>query len=216
MGEHSQLVVIGAGGHALSVADAALSSGWSLGGFLSSDGTGPAESLGRVFSSLESFDLGTTAIALGIGANYSREDALQGVMREWPGANLVSVVHKTAWVSPSATLHPGAVILAHASVGPASSVGLGALMNTGASVDHETLLGDFCSLGPGARTGGRVHIGPRTMIGMHASILQGVSIGSDSVIGAHAFVNEDIESNIVSWGIPARRMRSRERDDRYY
>jgi galactoside O-acetyltransferase len=54
------------------------------------------------------------------------------------------------------------------------------------------------------------------MVGMQAGILQGVTVGSDSVIGAHSLVNQDVESNTVAWGTPARVMRSRAREDAYY
>ena len=211
-----ELVIIGAGGHALSVADAALSSGWDSISFYSHGGTGPAASVGPIFSSFDSLDVTKTAFALGVGTNHEREDAWEEVVKHFPHAQLISVIHATAWVSPHSTVHEGAVILTQASVGPGSTVGLGALLNTGASLDHDSSLANFGSLGPGARSGGNVHIGERTMVGMQAGILQGVTVGSDSVIGAHSLVNQDVESNAVAWGTPARVMRSRAREDAYY
>lgn len=216
MADISQLVIIGAGGHAISVADAALSSGWDSISFYSPDGTGPTPSVGQIFSSLKSLDVMKTAFALGVGTNHDREDAWEEVVKHFPHAHLTSIVHATAWVSPHATVHEGAVILAHASVGPGSTIERGALLNTGASLDHDSSLGSFGSLGPGARTGGNVRIGARTMIGMQAGILHGISLGSDTVIGAHSLVNQDVENNAVAWGSPARVMRSRAREDAYY
>ena len=211
-----ELVIIGAGGHALSVADAAISSGWTAVSFYSPDGKGPTPSVGQVLSSLESLEVSKTEFALGVGTNHERESAWEKVVQGLHGAELTTIVHATAWVSPHSTVHEGAVILAQASVGPGSTVGLGALLNTGASLDHDSSLASFGSLGPGARSGGNVHIGERTMVGMQAGILQGVTVGSDSVIGAHSLVNQDVESNAVAWGLPARVMRSRAREDTYY
>ena len=212
----TNLIIVGAGGHALSVADAASSAGWKVVGFYSPDGTGPASSLGPVLSSLDALDLSETAFALGIGTNHSRETAAQDISRRFTQTEIVSVVHATAWVSPHATVHPGAVILAHTSVGPGGTVGRGALLNTGASLDHESSLGSFGSLGPGARTGGNAHIGERSMIGMQAGIMHGITVGGDTVVGAHSLVNSDLESNIVAWGTPARTVRTRLKDDPYY
>ena len=212
----SNLMIVGAGGHALSVADAALSAGWTVVGFYSPDGTGPASILGPVLSSLDALDLSETAFALGIGTNHSRETVAQNISNRFPQAEIVSVAHATAWVSSHATIHPGAVILAHSSVGPGSTVGRGALLNTGASLDHESSLGDYASLGPGARTGGNVSIGERTMIGIQAGIQHGVMVGSDCVVGAHSLVNSDLDSNIVAWGTPATTVRTRLKDDPYY
>lgn len=216
MADKAQLIIIGAGGHALSVADAALSSGWDSISFYSQGGTGPVASVGKVFPSLESLDVRKTVFALGIGTNHDREDAWEKVVKQLRDAQLTSVIHRTAWVSPHSTIHDGAVILAQASVGPGSVVGRGALLNTGASLDHDCSIDAFGSLGPGARTGGNVRIGERTMIGMQAGILQRVTIGSDSVIGAHSLVTQDVEDNTVAWGSPARVMRSRVREDGYY
>jgi len=216
MSSPSNLLILGAGGHALSVADAALSSGWTVVGFYSPDGTGPASTLGPVLSSLDSLDLSDTAFALGIGTNHARETAAQEVRTKFPETEIVSVIHASAWVSSQATVNPGAVVLAYAAVGPESTVGQGALLNTGSSLDHESTLGDYASLGPGARTGGNVSVGERTMVGMQAGILYGVTVGSDCVVGGHSFVNSDLESNSVSWGTPATTVRTRSIDDPYY
>ena len=212
----SNLIIVGAGGHALSVADAAFSAGWTVVGFYSPDGAGPASILGPVLSSPVLLDLSDTAFALGIGTNHSRETVAEDISKRFAHTEIVSVVHATAWVSPHATVHPGAVILAHTSVGPGSTVGRGALLNTGASLDHESSLGDYASLGPGARTGGNVSVGERTMIGIQAGILHGVTVGSDCVVGAHSLLNSDLDSNIVAWGTPAKTVRTRLRDDPYY
>lgn len=216
MRRNGQLIVVGAGGHALSVADAALSSGWTIGGFYSPEGSGPASILGPILSELEAEDVPGRAFALGIGTNYSRELALREITSRFPDAEIAPIIHKSAWVSPQAMVYPGATVLAHAAVGPGSTVETGALLNTGASLDHEAILRNFASLGPGARTGGNVTIGSRTMVGMQATILQGITVGNDVVVGANSLVQEDVESNSVTFGIPARVVRTRLNDDPYY
>jgi len=212
----SNLIIVGAGGHALSVGDAARSAGWTVVGFYSPDGAGLASILGPVLSSLDALDHSETAFALGIGTNHVRETVAEDISKRFAQTEIVSIIHATAWVSSHATVHPGAVILAHTSVGPGSTVGRGALLNTGASLDHESSLGDYASLGPGARTGGNVSIGDRTMIGIQAGILHGVTVGSDCVVGGHSLVNSDLDSNSVSWGTPATTVRTRLIDDPYY
>jgi sugar O-acyltransferase (sialic acid O-acetyltransferase NeuD family) len=212
----SNLIIVGAGGHALSVGDAALSAGWTVVGFYSPDGAGSASILGPVLTSLDALDLSETAFALGIGTNHLRQTVAEDISQRFAQTEIVSIVHATAWVSPHATVRPGAVILAHTSVGPGSTVGHGALLNIGTSLDHESSLGDYASLGPGARTGGNVSVGERTMIGIQAGILHGVTVGSDCVVGANSLVNSDLDSNIVAWGTPARTVRTRLKDDSHY
>lgn len=209
-------MILGAGGHALSVADAALAAGWNTIMFYSPDGTGPASRLGPVVSSVDILADEDTAFALGVGTNHWRETVANGISNKFPQGSIVSVVHPNAWVSPHATVHPGAVILAGTAVGPGSTVGRGALLNSGSSLDHESSLGDYASLGPGARTGGNVSVGERTMIGMQAAILHGITVGNDVVVGAHSLVNHHVESNTVIWGVPARVTGIRHKDDPYY
>ena len=215
-GVESQVVIVGTGGHAVSVADAALSSGHSVLGFYSPDGrvtrTLPAETL----TTLDSIDFGSVFLVHGIGTNHQREDAWNSISQRYTDAQWALVVHSTAWVSPQSVIEEGAVLLAHTSVGPGCVVEYGALLNTGSSLDHDSTLGRFGSLGPGARTGGGVHIGERTMVGMQASVLQKVTIGSDSVIGAHSLVNKHVEDNAVTWGTPAKIVRSRSREEPYF
>lgn len=210
-----KLIVVGAGGHAGSVADAARSAGFTIVGFF--DGSADRSAGEReVLDSLDGVDLEETGFALGIGANYSREDAYATIKNSYPGARFPVIVHSSAWVSPSANLAEGAVVLSMASVGPGCSVGPGSLVNTGSSLDHDSQMGSFSSLGPGARTGGNVTIGERTVIGLNAGILQGISVGSDTVIGAHSLVNEAMPDSVVAYGTPATVVRKRQRDDRYH
>ena len=208
------LVVLGDGGHAISVAEAAESSGFAVSGFIEI-GAEPA-SMESLSSRIREIDLATTSLALGVGTNFARANIHAVVTSGFPEVRFPIIIHPTAWLSPSAEIADGVTLLAHSSVGPNARLGLGSLVNTGASLDHDGELGDFASLGPGARTGGKVKIGPRTMIGLQAGILQGRTVGEDSVIGAQSLVLKDIPPLSVGIGSPCRVVRSREREERYY
>ena len=208
------LVVLGDGGHAASVAEAAESAGFTVAGFIETAAEPAA--MERLISRIGELDFKSTALAIGVGTNFARAAIHVAVSSEFPGASFPSIVHQTAWLSPSAEIADGVTLLAHSSVGPNASLGLGSLVNTGASLDHDGELGDFASLGPGARTGGNVAVGRRTMIGLQAGILQGRTVGEDSVVGAQSLVLEDIPALSVGIGSPCRVVRSREREERYY
>jgi len=211
-----QLVILGNSGHTTSVADAATASGFTVIGFIGMPGDGSPDAKQMSLGSLSDVYLASTEIAWGIGTNFLRARVAEEVSEAYPGARFAPIIHSTAWVSPSATVAPGAVVLAHASVGPGATVGAGAILNTGSSLDHDSRLGDFSSLGPGARTGGDVSIGERSMIGLQAAILQGKTVGFDSVIGAMSLVTRDIADLSVAWGVPARSVRGRHREDPYF
>ena len=209
------LILIGSGGHAGAVADAAISAGFIVIGFFDPS-AGVSGTDRKVLNSRDGTDIGATSFALGIGANYSREDAYVNIKSSFPEAGFPAIVHSSAFVSPAATLAEGVVVMGMASVGPGCVVEVGAHLNTGSSLDHDSFLGPFASLGPGARTGGNVRIAERTVIGLNTGMLQGVSVGPDTVVGAHSFVNKDMPGSTVAYGVPSAPVRQRQRDDRYY
>lgn len=84
------------------------------------------------------------------------------------------------------------------------------------------VIGDYCSISSGvqiyshdsikwALSGGKaeyerapVKIGNCCYIGPNTVITKDVSIGDHSLVGAHSFVNKDIPSNSIVFGIPAK------------
>ena len=211
-----RLMVIGSSGHAQAVLEAADTAGFVVVGEVSTANLDGDIGFASLISALRDVDLVTTALALGHGVNHVRFRAFEEVISEFPRAQFPPIIHSSAWVSPTASLGQGAVVLSQASVGSGSTLGVGALINTGASLDHDSTLGDFASLGPGARTGGNTLIGPRTMLGLQAGILHGRTIGEDTVVGAHSLVIEDIPALSVAIGTPCRVTRSRKWDENYY
>ena len=209
------LYIIGAGGHARSVLDAARSAGRDVLGFVDHRKSGEHCGL-PILQSLAELDVESVVFALGIGTNFAREAAHSAIREQHPSAQFPTIIHSSAWVSPMASLQEASVVLAMASVGPGASVGIGGLLNTGASLDHDAVLGMFSSLGPGARTGGGATIGARSMVGLNAGVLQEISVGADTVIGAHSLVSSSVPDLVVAFGTPAKTLRARERDDPYY
>ena len=216
MNPSPRLMVIGSSGHAKSVLEAADSAGFVVDGTISTENSDGDIGFASLISALHDVDIVTTALALGHGVNHVRFRAFEEVLSVFPQAQFPPIVHSSAWVSPTASLGRGSVVLAQASVGSGSTLGVGALINTGASLDHDSTLGDFASLGPGARTGGNTLIGPRAMLGLQAGILQGRTIGEDTVVGAHSLVIENIPPLSVAMGTPCRVTRSRKWDENYY
>lgn len=200
----SQLIIIGGGGHALAVADAAKSSGWEIEGFLAQEAPKQRMLGGNWLQSLGSLDLTKFWLALAVGNNAKRKKACLDILEEFPHARLATVIHKSACVSPSVTIGRGAVVLSQANIGAFCSVGVGAIVNSSSNLEHESSLNDFSSLGPGATTGGNTHIGELTEIGIGVSVLPGVTIGPKSVVGASSMVNRDIPAGSLAYGNPCR------------
>ncbi len=210
------LVVYGAGGHATSVADTAMSTGRVVFAFVDPLKAGSLL-LGKPIvsdvSHLES--LTSYEFAIAIGDNAVRQDAFERISACTPDACFPALVHKAACVSPSAVIDQGTIVGAHATVGPRTKIGKFCILNTQASLDHDCVLCDFASLAPSACTGGAVTIGKRSAISLSAAVKHGVNVGSDCVLGAKSYLHNNLLSNTLAFGVPARVIRQRSRGESY-
>lgn len=209
------IVVIGAGGHAVSLTETLLATGYQIVAY-TGDSAG-STLLGRpVLADVPSpHSEAGGSIAVAIGDNYARQHVWHNLAPRIPLAQLPVIVHPSACVSPLAQLGAGTVVLQGAIVGSGARVGIGCLLNSGSILEHECVMGDFSSLAPGAVTGGRVRIGPRAAVSMGAIVKHGITIGSDSVVGAASYVHADVPAGVVSYGAPARTVRERLPGDAY-
>lgn len=199
------LLILGAGGHALSVADAALAEGrWKTLAFLDDSREGALLGfpiIGR-FDDAERLRESYPSAFVAIGDNTTRL-AWHHRLKAW-GYALPAIVHPAAHVSPSAVIGAGCVLMAGAILNAQSSLGEACILNTGCTVDHSCTLGDGVHLSPGVHTGGDVQIGARTWLCTGASIGNRVSICADCVVAAGAAVVRDITLSGLYAGIPAR------------
>ena len=196
--------LVGAGGHALSVADALLSVGYTVQRYFADSRSCPHIPEDLYGGDITRFERGPGSVALAIGDNTKRQASWNAIQGRVDVGQLSPVIHRTAFVSPSAHLEPGCVVLAGAFIGPQSFIGFGALVNTAAIVEHETRIGDFASLAPGAICGGGARIGDRAFLGLSATVAPNCHIGSGTVVGANSFVKESIPEDSFAFGTPAR------------
>ena len=143
-----------------------------------------------------------TAFVCAIGSPAERRRAV--VARLGPEAIWATIVHPTAWVSPSATLGEGTVVLAGATVNAAARIGRHAIVNSRVVVEHDVEVGDFVHIGPGAVVGGGAVIGDDAFVGLGALVRDHVVIGSGATVGMGAVVVDDVESDATVVGSPAR------------
>ena len=198
-------VIIGAGGHAKSVADVILSTGSTVSFFEDSKKAGQSIFGVPIISSLEEIStLNSHFLAVGIGDNYTREKVTEEYSAKYPDLRFEPIIHATAYVSPFSIVQIGSVVMAHATVGPSTMVGKGCIINTKASIDHDSQMSGFSSLGPGVVTGGNTKVGNRSAVCIGATIKHGISIGSDCVIGAMSYLNKDLSDQQTAYGVPAK------------
>lgn len=220
--EHGAVMLIGGGGHALVVADAAMACGREVLGFFD-DAAGARASEQRGIASL-----GTIAdcakVLAGLESKKKRSDQIKFVLcvgdvatraklleKLVIGDHWATVVHPTACVAESAVIGVGAFVGPRAVVNACAIVGRHAIVNTGAIVEHDCVVGVNSHVGPGVVMGGDVEIGlsddpkPRDgcLIGLGARILPGLKIGPGCVVGAGAVVVKNVRRGVVK-GVPAK------------
>lgn len=210
------LAIVGGGEHAVVVLDAVRSrpGAWRVIGF--SDATRSSR-LARLEPGLE--DLGddgalasrlgrdgddALALVLGVGGGTRPGDRAAIVNAFGADADWATIVHATAFVSPSARFGPGSFVGAGAVVQAGVLAGRHVIINTGAIVEHDVVLGDFSHVGPAAAIGGGTRIGSGVFVGLGARVRDHISVGDEATIGMGAVVVGDVGPGRTVVGVPAR------------
>ena len=200
-----KLLILGAGGHGLVVADAATKQGlWSEVKFLDDNeeiNLPDYDVIGNL-SEVKAYKNEFQDIFVAIGDNKHRLKIIEEMMCD--RINVPIIQHPSSIVCASAEIDSGCFLAANSVVGVGARLGKGCILNTGASVDHENNLSDGVHVSPGAHLGGEVSIGECSWIGIGASIREQVSIGANVIVGAGAAVVSDVENGLQVLGVPAR------------
>lgn len=203
-------LLLGAGGHARVVADAALAAARAQGAPLvvCAADRNPSLHAGELLPGVALLapaqaDAHDGPVHVAIGDNVIRANLalLAGLQR------LVTVVHPSAQISPHARIGPGCFIAACAVVAPGAELGAGVIVNHGAVVDHDVRVGDFSHVAPRSALGGGASLGARVLLGTGAVVLPGTHVCDDAVVGALALVNRPVTEAGRHVGVPARRLR---------
>lgn len=137
----NRLVILGAGGYGRTVADVAHQLGYSTIVLDDADSVHP-------LSSFQSYINFSTSFIPAFGNNTFRMEWINRI--EESGGQLATLIHPTAYVSPTVTINPATVILPHAIVNTDVVVGKGCIINLGAIVDHGCVLEEGVHIAPGA------------------------------------------------------------------
>jgi len=193
------LILLGAGGHARVVAEAATACGGEIRGIcdpsLFEQGVAVWHGIPVLGGDdyLESINPDDVWLLNGVGmmpgnrVRYSVYRRLSQLGFEFP-----PLVHPASWVSGSATLGLGAQVMAGAIVQPGADIGCGSIINTGSSVDHDSVIGAHCHIAPGATLCGDARVADHAFIGAGATVIQGVSIGAEAFVRAGQVITRDV------------------------
>jgi sugar O-acyltransferase (sialic acid O-acetyltransferase NeuD family) len=142
------------------------------------------------------------AAVVAVGDNAGRRRAAEVAAEA--GVRLLTLVHPTAVVDPTAKLGAGTCVLAGAIVGPHVHIGRAGIINTKAALEAGVTLGDFVHAAPGSVIETGATIGDGAMIGTGAIVLKKMRVGHGAIVGAGALVEHDVPAGATVVGRPAR------------
>jgi UDP-perosamine 4-acetyltransferase len=206
-------IIVGAGGQALSLVDAAHGLDLDLLGCVAPRlAAGTGDRLAHLGTDLEDTGYRPDQVLLlnGIGSagpiGRRRLVYLELLAQGW---QFLSLVHRAAVVSPLAgPLGNGHQVLAGGVINAGVRLGDNVLVNSGAIVEHGCRIGSHSHVASGATVCGDCVIGESVHIGAGATLIQGIEIGFGAVIAAGAVVTADVKPLTLVAGMPARRLRA--------
>jgi sugar O-acyltransferase (sialic acid O-acetyltransferase NeuD family) len=205
-----ELIVVGGGEHSCVVIEAASSepSRWQILGVV--DPSAHAEAVSRLNvpylgddDALRSYP--DAALILGLGSrplDHRRQDIVKRI--DVTSERWAVVVHRAAWISPTAELAPGAVVFAGAIVNSGARLGRHCIINSHACIEHNAALGDFVHAAPGSIVAGGATIGDHSYLGLGSLVRDHRKIGRACLVGMGAVVTTNFADGMTLVGVPAR------------
>ena len=206
-----KIVLVGAGGHALSVIDSIQSNqeyeivGITELGYVVGEKVLGYKILGNDAILKSVFDSGVKYAFITVGSigNTSLREKLY-LMLKSKGFSLPAIIDNSANIGSEVGLGEGIYVGKNTVVNAKSTIRDMAIINTGAIIEHGCSIDEFTHIGPGAVICGDVKIGVRTHVGANATVIQGVNIGDNTMIGAGSIVVHDVPSKVIAYGNPCK------------
>ena len=213
---NTSIVIIGAGGHAVSIANVAHGSRMDVVAFVDDNKVGTNLLNIPVISSNQCINEYITAnLAIAIGDNAVRERVSNEYKSAMPNARFPALIHSSAVVGINTEIGDGTVVMPQVNIGPNCTVKEFCILNTASSIDHDCEMDAFSSIAPRVVTGGNVKIGLGSAVSIGSTVEHGIVIGDDVVIGANSYVNKRFEGGVLAYGNPCKFVRNRNKGDSY-
>jgi sugar O-acyltransferase (sialic acid O-acetyltransferase NeuD family) len=212
-----KIVLLGAGGHALSIID-------SIGAMEKYEIVGisdPHKNMGETVAGVEVLgddSILETLFAKGIqnafiavgstGSTLLRRKLYR--MLQKIGFHLPAIIDPSSNIARNVLIKEGVFIGKGSIINTAGEIREMAIINTGAILEHHCYIGEFVHIGPGAVLCGDVRVNAQTHIGANATVIQGLTIGENSIIGAGSVVVKDVPSGVTAYGNPCKVVRINE------
>ena len=203
-----KLIVLGDGGHARAVVDVALS-------------TGEFE-----IEAVVGIDEANKTLWKKMGINWVPETALEGLLHtglfgivglgqikdpeprakaysrlSGLGIELATIVSPSSYVSKTAAIGKGSIVMHGAVVNAYARVGKNSIINSMALIEHDSVVGDHSHISTGALVNGQCQIGDKTFVGSGVIVKNGALIGSGCLVPMGALVVSDLPDGQQAAGL---------------
>jgi len=99
------------------------------------------------------------------------------------GFKLPIIISPRAYISPSATIGAGTIVMHGAIVNANASIASNCIINTRAVIEHDAKVLDNCHISTGVIVNGNSKVGAGSFIGSGSLIKEDISIGKNAVVG---------------------------------
>jgi len=120
------------------------------------------------------------------------------------GANFPVIKSPHAYISKSATIKEGTVIMHKCVINANASLGECCIANTACIVEHDAIVKDHCHIGPGGIINGGCLVEDDCFIASNAVLLPGITVSKNSIVAAGSIIREDVEQNSMYAGNPGK------------
>jgi UDP-perosamine 4-acetyltransferase len=200
----ARTIILGCGGHASVVAEAARTARMTVDGYVSApDSVSRLSDLPHLGADgwLQTQQAEDIILLNGIGGTPRRD---VWSTYKAAGFRFATLQHANTTIAPNVVIGEGAQIMAGAIVQPGGKIGRNAIINTSASVDHDATIDDHVHVAPGAILAGGVRVGTGSFIGAGAVVIDGIRIGANVFVAAGSVVVSDVSDGQRIMGVPAR------------
>jgi len=150
----------------------------------------------------QAFD--AVAVAVGYKNRKFRKEAYQYLKRR--RIPVVTFVHPSSYVEPSAVLHEGSIVLVGCTIDMNAQVDENVLLSSRCFVSHHVKIGAHTFCGPAVNLAGHTEVGEGCFLGVNTTTVDHVRIGENVQTAAGSVLTKDVPDHALFAGIPARRI----------
>ena len=122
-----------------------------------------------------------------------------------PHEKFINVIHPSSQIPWGyCEIGYGVMMAPNVQLSPDTTISDNCILLGNSFIGHDSTLERYVSVANHATIGARVHVGKAVHIGTNASIRQGVKIGDFSLVGMGSVVLDDVPSNSIVAGVPAK------------